>query len=183
MLFFSCGDSYKRVGDEALPKIFPQGIAQNSELTYTEALQSMENEDKDTVRVISVIKAPVYEIFDNLEFPYQTFPEGLVVDIFDEHNNKNVVKADYGIMYSATELIDLQGNVVLETHDGKMLETPQLFYDQTSEWIFTENKFTYTNPEEGTVMDGEGMDFNKDFSYLNAHKTFGLMAIKENVDD
>jgi hypothetical protein len=73
----------------------------------------------------------------------------------------------------------LQGNVVIESHDGKKLEAPQLFYDQTNEWIFTQQKFKFTNPEDGTIMDGEGMDFNKDFSFFNAHKTYGLITIKE----
>ena len=183
MLFFSCADNYKRVGDEALPQVFPQGVAQNFSLTYTESKESMANEDIDTTKVISVLSGPITENFDNLEFPYRTFPEGLVVDIYDEENNKNVIKADYGIRYTATNLIDLRGNVIIETHDGKMLEAPQLFYDQTNEWVFTQNKFKYTNPEEGTIMDGEGMDFNKDFSFLNAHKTYGLMIIKEDIND
>jgi LPS export ABC transporter protein LptC len=183
MLFFSCADNYKRVGDEALPLVFPQGVAQNFSLTYTESKESMENEDIDTTKVISVLSGPITENFDNLEFPYRTFPEGLLVYIYDEENNQNMIKADYGIRYTATNLIDLRGNVIIETHDGKMLEAPQLFYDQTNEWVFTQNKFKYTNPEEGTVMDGEGMDFNKDFSFLNAHKTYGLMTIKEDIND
>jgi LPS export ABC transporter protein LptC len=183
MLFFSCADNYKRVGDEALPLVFPQGVAQNFSLTYTESKKSLKNEDIDTTKVISVLSGPITENFDNLEFPYRTFPEGLVVDIYDEENNKNVIKADYGIRYTATNLIDLRGNVIIETHDGKMLEAPQLFYDQANEWVFTQNKFKYTKPEEGTIMDGEGMDFNKDFSFLNAHKTYGLMTIKEDIND
>lgn len=183
MLFFSCTDNYKRVGEEALPVVFPQGVAQNFLFTYTEAQKTMENEDIDSTRVVSVISGPVFKMFDNLEFPYYTFPDGLVVDIYDEESNKNVITADYGIRYLATGLIDLRGNVVIVTHDGKKLEAPQLFYDRGNEWVFTQNKFKYTNPEEGTVMDGEGMDFNKDFTFLNAHKTYGLMTIKENIND
>ena len=30
-------------------------------------------------------------------------------------------------------------------------------------------------------MDGEGMDFNKDLSFFNAHKTYGLMTINPNT--
>ena len=183
MLFFSCADNYKRVGEEALPLVFPQGVAQNFSLTYTEAVKAVKNEEVQSTRVVSVISGPITKNFDNLEFPYRTFPEGLIVDIYDENNNKNVIKADYGIRYSATDLIDLQGNVVIETFDGKKLEAPQLYYDQANEWVFTQYKFKYTNPEEGTIMDGEGMDFNKDFSFLSAHKTYGLMMIKEDVND
>jgi len=87
------------------------------------------------------------------------------------------------VLYSATSIIDLQGNVVIKGEDGKKLETPQLYYDRANEWAFTKEKFTFTNPEDGTVMDGEGMDIQKDLQFLNDHKTYGIMLIKENQDD
>ncbi|MBT8292418.1 MAG: LPS export ABC transporter periplasmic protein LptC, partial [Eudoraea sp.] len=130
-------------------------------------------------KVIAILKSPLSEDYDNMRFKFRTFPNGLEVDLFDAEDNKSTIVADYGIIYSNTNLIDLQGNVVIESHDGKKLEAPQLFYDQTNEWIFTQQKFKFTNPEDGTIMDGEGMDFNKDFSFFNAHKTYGLITIKE----
>jgi hypothetical protein len=179
MLFLSCADTYKRVGEEAGKTIFPQGVAQDFKLIYTETPEELSNEDLGNSRVIAILSSPLSEDFDNLLFKYRTFPKGLQVEFFDEDNNRSVVNADYGIIYSNTNLIDLRGNVVIETHDGKKLEAPQLYWDRTNEWIFTQEKFTYTNPEDGTVMDGEGMDFNRDFSYFNAHRTYGLMTIKE----
>ncbi|MDC6365573.1 MULTISPECIES: LPS export ABC transporter periplasmic protein LptC [Flavobacteriaceae] len=179
MLFMSCGDNYQRVGEEAVKPVFPQGVAQNFTLTYTETIKELSTQDSSGSRVIAVLTSPITEDYDNLSFKFRTFPEGLKVDFFDEKNQKSVITADYGIVYSQTNLIDLQGNVVIESHDGKKLETPQLFYDRKNNWIFTEETFTYTNPEDGTVMDGEGMDFNKDFSFFKAHKTYGLMTIKE----
>ncbi|TMM59472.1 LPS export ABC transporter periplasmic protein LptC [Maribacter algarum] len=179
MLFFSCGDNYKRVGDEAKKNVFPVGIAENFVLTYTEANQVIIADSTESSRVISVLTSPMQEDFTNLEFPYRTFPNGLHMDFFDDSDQKSIVKADYGIIYSATNLIDLRGNVVLESHDGKKLETSQLYLDQVNEWIFTHETFTYTNPEDGTIMDGEGMDFSKDRNFLYAHKTYGLMLIPE----
>ncbi|MEY8020820.1 LPS export ABC transporter periplasmic protein LptC [Muriicola sp. SD30] len=179
IFFFGCQDTYKRVGDEKKIEIYPQGVAQNFRLTYTETPEELESEDKGDSRVIAVLKSPVSEDFDNMLFKYRTFPEGLEVEYYDKDNNKSTIKANYGIIYSQTNIIDLRGEVVIETHDGKKLETPQLYWDRKEEWIFTQEKFTYTNPEDGTVMDGEGMDFNRDFSFLNAHRTDGLMTINE----
>ena len=179
MLFLSCEDDYRRVGEEAGLLIYPQGVAENFTLVYTETKEELESEDQGGSRVIAILTSPLSEDFDNLPFKYRTFPKGLQVEFFDDKNQRSVVRADYGIIYSNTNLIDLQGNVVIETHDGKKLETPQLYWDRANEWIFTQEAFTYTNPEDGTVMDGEGMDFNRDFSYFSAHKTFGLMTIKE----
>jgi LPS export ABC transporter protein LptC len=180
MLFLSCEDTYKRVGEEAGKLVYPQGVAENFTLVYTESSEELETEDQEDSRVIAILTSPLSEDYDNLRFKYRTFPDGLQVELFDENNNRSVVRADYGIIYSNTNLIDLRGNVVLETHDGKMLEAPQLYYDQTNEWIFTQKEFTFTNPEDGTIMDGEGMDFNREFSFFKAHKTYGLMTIKEN---
>lgn len=183
MLFFSCKDNYKRVGEEAKKKIYPQGIAEDFVLTYTEIPEKISAEDTGVSKVQAVLTGPLRNDFENLIFPYQTFPKGLLVEIFGEKNEKTTIEADYGIYYSATALVNLKGNVIIKGHDGKKLEAPQLFYDRQNEWAFTQEKFKFTNPEDGTVMDGEGMDIKKDLSFLNAHKTYGLMLIKEEKDD
>lgn len=179
ILFMSCGDDYERVGEEAVKPLFPQGVAQNFTLTYTETVEAMSTQDSANSRVVAVLTSPLSEDFDNQTFKFRTFPKGLQVDFYDDKRQKSVIVADYGIVYSQTNLIDLRGNVVIKSHDGKKLETDQLYYDRKNNWIFTEASFTYTNPEDGTVMDGEGMDFNKDFTFFKAHKTYGLMTIKE----
>ncbi|WP_297762151.1 LPS export ABC transporter periplasmic protein LptC [uncultured Muriicola sp.] len=179
IFFYSCQDTYQRVGDEKQIEVYPQGVVQNFELTYTETTLELESEDEGISRVIAILKSPISEDYDNMLFKYRTFPKGLEVVYFDKDNKKSTIQADYGIIYSQTNMIDLRGNVVIETHDGKKLETTQLYWDRKEEWIFTQEKFTFTNPEDGTVMDGEGMDFNRDFSFFNAHRTYGLMTINE----
>lgn len=167
------------MGEEAATHIYPQGVAQNFTLTYTESLKELATKDSSETRVIAILKSPINKDFDNLRFQHKEFPEGLQLDFYDDKNQKSVITSDYAIIYSQTGIIDLQGNVVIETHDGKKLETPQLYWDRANKWIFTEKEFTYTNPEDGTLMDGEGMDFNREFTFFKAHKTFGLMSIKE----
>jgi LPS export ABC transporter protein LptC len=182
-MLFSCQDGYKRVGDEAIKRIVPQGIAKDFVLTYTEIPKKITTEDTGSTRVMAVLSGPVRKDFENLNFPHQTFPEGLLLEIFNEKGERTTIEADHGIFYSATGVVDLRGNVSIKSDDGKMLEAPQLYYDRTNEWAFTQEKFKFTNPEDGTVMDGKGMDIKKDLSIMNAHKTFGLMLIKEEKDD
>ncbi len=168
-MFFSCSGNIDDVRKISATEKYPEGVAENFFLIYT-----------DSGKVKATLTSKLNKNFSNQSFPYQEFPEGVKVDFFDEANNKSTVTADYGIIYSQTNLIDLRGNVVLETYDGKKLEAPQIFWDQRNEWIFTEQKFVFTNPEEGNIMNGEGIDFNKDFSVANAHKTFGVIAIEDN---
>ncbi|WP_027077042.1 LPS export ABC transporter periplasmic protein LptC [Maribacter antarcticus] len=182
-MLFSCQDGYKRVGDEAIKRIVPQNIAKDFVLTYTEIPKKITSEDTGSTRVMAVLSGPVRKDFENLNFPYQTFPEGLLLEIFNEKDERTTIEADHGILYSATGVVNLRGNVIIKSDDGKKLEAPQLYYDRTNEWAFTQEKFKFTNPEDGTVMDGKGMDIKKDLSIMNAHKTFGLMLIKEEKDD
>ena len=139
----SCGDDYERVGEEAVKPLFPQGVAQNFTLTYTETVEAMSTQDSAKSRVIAVLTSPLSEDFDNQRFKFRTFPEGLRVDFFNEKNQKSVIIADYGIVYSQTNLIDLRGNVVLESHDGKKLETDQLYFDRKNNWIFRINFYCF----------------------------------------
>ncbi|MEX0316014.1 MAG: LPS export ABC transporter periplasmic protein LptC [Allomuricauda sp.] len=179
ILFISCQDNYQRVGEEAVKPVFPQWIAEDYQLTYTEALTEIGSLDSSKTRVIAILNSPITENFDNQSFKYRTFPDGLKVDFFDEKNQKSVVTADYAIVYTQTDLIDLRGNVVIETHEGKKLETSQLFFDKRNNWIFTNEEFLHTDLSDGTVMHGEGIDFNREFNFLKAHKTYGLKTIKE----
>ena len=78
MLFFSCADNYKRVGDEAKKKVFPQGVAENFVLTYTESPEKINPEKEGASKVLAILSGPIRNDFENLIFPYQTFPEGLM---------------------------------------------------------------------------------------------------------
>jgi LPS export ABC transporter protein LptC len=184
LLFFACADDYKRVGEEAKSKLYPQGVADNYKLTYTETQEPISTEEVSNTRKIAILTGEVSEDFENLEFPYRTFPKGLKVEFFDKEGKKSVILADYGIIYSGTNIIDLQGNVIVEMQDGKRLETNQLYYDQTTQWIFTQEKFKFSDEKDGTLIHGLGLDFNRDFTLLSAHKTGdGYKIIKEGVDD
>jgi hypothetical protein len=183
MFFFACTDNYKRVGEEAAKKVYPRGVVEDFVLTYTESPEKLGSEDTGSSKVLAVLSGPIRNDYEQLLFPYQTFPKGLLVEIFNEKNEKTTIEADYGVLYSSTSIVDLRGHVIIKGDDGKKLETPQLYYDRDNEWAFTQKKFKFTNPEDGTVMDGEGMDIQKDLQFLNAHKTYGLMLIKEEQDD
>ena len=125
----------------------PVGEARDMYLVYT-----------DSGKVKSTLRTPLNRDYSNQEFPYMEFPDGLILEFFDEKSNKSVVTADYGILYSETNLVDLNGNVVLKTHDGNILEAPQLYWNQDSEWVFTEGAF-------------------KNWGYQLAKKEFGATEI------
>ena len=82
-LFYSCGGEYERVLEEKQKEIFPQGITKDFVLTYTEVAKPLRLQDKDTARVVVVLRSSLNENYENLRFRHQLFPEGIVLDFFD----------------------------------------------------------------------------------------------------
>ena len=109
--------------------------------------------------------------YSNITNPFTEFPKGIHVTLYDNKGNTTTVVADYAISYKKTEIIDLQGNVIISSQNGKKLETSQLYFDQKNEWFFTEKKFKFTSPKG--VSYGEGIDFSKDFKKVNSQKISG----------
>ncbi|MEL4306636.1 LPS export ABC transporter periplasmic protein LptC [Joostella sp. CR20] len=168
-MFFSCEGNLKEVQKMNAFTKTPIGIAENFVLKYT-----------DSLRLTAVVSGPVYEDFSNQTFPYREFPKGVHVDFYDKDNQKSTVSANYGIIYLNTKLIDMQGNVVLETHDGKRLNAPQLYWDQNNQWIFTEGDYTFTSPDLN--MKGVGIDFNKEFTVVSSHGNSGTAVVKDSEE-
>lgn len=160
-MFFSCQDNYSEIQKLSYTKRFPVGEAENMFLVYT-----------DSGKVKSTLRSPYNKDFSNQQFPFMEFPKGAIIEFFDENNNKSVVTSDYAILYSDTRLVDLRGNVVLTTHDGNVLEAPQLYWDQDKEWIFTEGEFKWGN-EYGVLLQGtSGIDFNRDLTIIGAREIY-----------
>ena len=99
--------------------------------------------------------------------------------MYDNAGQTTTIVSDYAISYKKTDIIDLQGNVTITSHDGKKLETSQLYFDQKNEWFFTEKHFKYTD-EKGGFLQGPGVDFSKDFKIFNMQKSSGqVMSIEK----
>ncbi len=159
-MFFSCQDNYSEIQKLSYSKRFPVGEAENMFLVYT-----------DSGKVKSTLRSPYNKDFSNQKFPFMEFPNGITLNFFD-NGNKSVVTSDYAILYSDTKLVDLRGNVVLTTHDGNVLEAPQMYWDQEKEWVFTEGEFKMSN-EYGVLLQGtNGIDFNRDLSIIEAHEIY-----------
>lgn len=167
-ILFSCNNDLKNIRDFNIAHKTPQGQIYDFKLTYT-----------DSMKVVAILKSPRNDDFSNQRYPYSEFPIGVQVDFFDAKGNKNTVEAKYGIVYMNSQLVELRDSVVLTTFDGKKLNTEQLFWDQKLDWIFTEKEFTFVDNVKGTLTQGVGMDFDKNFSAVRAHRTTGILAIDD----
>ena len=164
-MFFSCNDSFKQVQKIGVSENEPIGIAENINLKHT-----------DSGRVTANLLSPKMLDFTNRDFPYNEFPEGITLNLYDEQNKKSVVVANYAIVYDKTDLLDLQGNVVITTADNRVLKTDQLFYDQKKEWLFTNKPVTFKT--ETDIINGTGFDSNSKFTNAEVLEVNGIITVE-----
>lgn len=165
-MFFSCKDNFKAVQKLGISENEPIGIAENINLVHT-----------DSGKVKAILLSPKMLNYQNRDFPFFEFPNGITLDIFDDKNQKNVVIADYAINYSKTNLIDLQGNVKIITSTNDTLYAEQLFYDQKKEWLFTNKPVTFRTGQD--LINGNGFDSDSKFTNAEVLEVTGIITLDE----
>lgn len=168
IVFFSCQGNYDDIKQMQRVSLEPAGIAENINLKHT---------DSGSV-ILHLISKKMMD-FSNKEFSYTTFPEGLEVHLYDANKQKTTITSDYAIIYSKTDLIDLRGHVKIVTHDGKILQAEQLYYDQKTEWLFTNDEYKYEAEDGGYNIGKGGFDANQDMSIFSSLDNDGQQYIED----
>ena len=147
-ILFSCKHNFKEVQQIGVLQNGPIGEAKDINLKYT-----------DSGKLKAHLLSPKMLDYSNRDFQFSEFPEGINLSLFDDQNHKSVVLADYAISYSRTDLIDLQGNVVLITYTQDTLFAEQMYYDQKREHLFTNLpvrfSFSSGNSGRGNIFDSD----------------------------
>ena len=157
----SCESNLKDVQNIYKTTFVATGEADSINLKYTDSGQV-----KSTLQSLKMLD------YSTAKNPFVEFPKGILVTLYDANHRTTTVKADKAISYKKTQVIDLIGNVKIVTHDGKIVETNQLYFDQKNEWFFTEEPFKF-NDGQGGFLEGVGIDFSKDFKVFNMQNNVG----------
>lgn len=165
-MFFSCNNNFKEVQKIGISENEPIGIDYNINLKYT-----------DSGRVTANLISAKTLDYSNRNFPFREFTEGVILYIYDSDNKKSTIVADYAIIYTQTDLIDLQNNVLITTHDNQVLKTEQLFYDQKKEWLYTNKPVSFKTDQD--IIDGNGFDSNSKFTNAEVLEVTGIITLED----
>ena len=164
-MFFSCNNNLKEVQKIGISENEPIGVADNINLKYT-----------DSGKLKAVLISSKMLDFSNRDFPYSEFPNGINLDLYEDGEKSKVI-ADYAITYSNTNLIDLQGNVIITTKDNDTLYAEQLYYDQKKEWLFTNKPVTFRTGMD--LINGNGFDSDTKFANAEVLEINGIITVEE----
>ena len=165
-MFFSCKNNFKEVQNIGIVDSGPLTIAEHINTKYT-----------DSGKLKMNLKSAKMLDFSNRAFAFFEFPIGVNLDFYDDENNKSNVIADYALIYNGTNLIDLRGNVVLTTHNNDTLFAEQLYYDQNTEWLFTNQPVRFRTKNE--IINGNGFDSNSKFTNAEVLEVTGIITLED----
>ena len=165
-MFFSCKNNFKEIQQIGVLQNEPIGVAEHINLKYT-----------DSGRLKANLLSPKMLDYSNRDFSFSEFPEGIVLHLFDEKNSRNIIVADYAIVYNETDLIDLRGNVIITTQAKDTVFTEQLFFNQKDDWIFTNQPVKYVSPTK--IVTGNAFDSSRDFNSYGVTEVTSTVYLDE----
>ena len=163
VIFISCDIDRQIVESEEVN--IPLSIANNFTMTYT-----------DSSQVKSFVSGNKHIDYSNNILNYSEFFDDVELIIYDD-NKTSTIKSDYAIVYNSFRFMEFKGNVEITTTDGELLITDQLYYDTENEWLFTEDKFEYTDKSNKIIANR--LDSNRDFTDLVTGNLTGSINITE----
>jgi len=167
-LFFSCGNEIKEVQDFLADKNLPIIVGENINLIHT-----------DSGKVKNKLITPLLNDYRNREkHPYQEFPKGIKVITFDIKGDSTTLLANYAIVYSKTEISEVKGKVEIINHKEKStLFTEQLFWDQSTHYIYTEKPFKLITQTD--TINGKGFESKDDLTHVVMKDIYGAIYLSE----
>ena len=167
--FFSCENNIKEVQDFLADKNLPVGVAKHINLVHT-----------DSGMIKTRLMAPLLHDYANREaHPYQEFPEGIFITNFEKNGDSTSLSADYARTYAKTAISEVKGNVVVINYaDNSKLFTEQLYWDQNTHYIYTEEDFRLITATD--TINGRGFEANEDLTKVNMKNISGAVYVNEN---
>ncbi len=168
-MFFSCVNNVKEVKDFLSDKNLPIGESENVKYVY-----------KDSGRVVSRLRTPLLYDFSNRKtHPYSEYPKGLEIVTIDKTGvDSTTIKGNYARSFTKTSVSEIIGDVVVYNHTEKTkLETSQLYWDQKTNYFFTEKKFRLTL--ENDTIYGTGFESKNNLQNWILKNMTGDLFLKE----
>ena len=120
--------------------------------------------------------APLMERYEFAKEPYMEFRRGVNVVTYDSLQQvKSTLVADYAIYFENQKLWEAKGDVKTTNDQGHVLETQQLFWNQTTKKIYSNIDSRITQGQD--VLVGIGFESDEDFKEWEFRRPRGKLAV------
>lgn len=126
------------------------------------------------------IIAEKWDIYDKKDPSYWAFERGVYLEKFDSlfHIDASI-KADTAYYYDRKKLWDLRGNVHIQNLQGDKFDTPQLFWDERKERIYSYSPIRIEQADESVICGQNGFESNQQLTEYEILGSSGEFMIKD----
>lgn len=124
------------------------------------------------------IISPLWNIYDEGENPYWSFPEGLYLQKYDpDYNVIATVAADSAKFFKNERLWRLEGEVEMTKFPDELFLSPRVFWDQRKQQLYSD---TFIHIENSThVIEGTGFESDESLSRYRILHPNGIFPINK----
>ena len=124
------------------------------------------------------IISPLWNIYDEADTPYWSFPEGLYLQKYDhDYNVIATVAADSAKFFKNERLWRLEGNVEMTKVPKELFLSPRVFWDQRKQQLYSD---TFIHIENEThVIEGTGFVSDENLSRYRILHPNGIFPIEK----
>lgn len=124
------------------------------------------------------IVSPLWNVYDEVDTPYWTFPKGIYLQKYDRSFKViATVAADSAKFYRLQNLWQLDGNVELTKVPGELFLTQQLFWDQRRGRLYSDSFIHIETPER--MLEGHGFESDDRLTTYSISRPTGIFPVPE----
>lgn len=120
-----------------------------------------------------------WQIYDKATPAYWEFPEGVYLEKFNPQDLSvdAYLQADYAHYNRDDEIWHLVGNVKAKNLEGEEFETPELWWSQKEERVWSDQAMSIHRAT--SIINGVGFDSNQDMTRYTIRRPTGIIPIDE----
>jgi LPS export ABC transporter protein LptC len=166
-VFSSCENDLKKVKMfEKKDKKLPDQVIIDAKMIYS-----------DSAEIVAIIVSPRLEYYNN-EKPYQEFPKGVKVDIYEHDSVSSNLKSNYAINFEKERIMEAKSNVIVTNIRGETLNTEHLIWDQNKKKIYSNVFVKITTATQ--IWMGKGFESDERFDKWELKNPTGNIYIDKN---
>ncbi len=124
------------------------------------------------------IESPIWLVFDQASEPYWKFPKGLHLEKYNDMFRVDAqVQCDSAVYFKDRQLWRLDGYVEITNIAGEKFLTPQLFWDQRHQKLYSDS-FIHIE-RQGRVIEGYGFTSNERMTQYDVKKVMGMFPASD----
>lgn len=167
-ILFSCKNNAKEVQDFLADQNLPIGITEKVHLVHTDSARV-------TMKMYSLL---MHDFSNRKAHPYFEFPKGIKITTLEKNGDSVTISGEYALRYIKTKVSEIKDHVVIRNYAQKLkLETSQLYWDENTNYFFTDEEFTFYIKLD--TFKGVGFESKDDLSEWRVKRLRGNATIEK----